>query len=126
MYSELHPDIPLVCVCGNHDVGDTPSHTSIRQYNAAFGDDYFSFYRSGCCFIVLNSQLYADSSQVTDFFFFKCFKYNFLIELENVCPQVPDHFSRQEAWLEAELVRARSLGVRHIMVFQVSCRVRGG
>ena len=68
VYSELHPDIPLVCVCGNHDVGDTPSHTSIRQYNAAFGDDYFSFYRSGCCFIVLNSQLYADSSQVTDFF----------------------------------------------------------
>ena len=34
---------------------------------------------------------------------------------------MPDHFSRQEAWLEAELVRARSLGVRHIMVFQVSC-----
>ena len=46
--------------------------------------------------------------------------------MENVCPQVPDHFSRQEAWLEAELVRARSLGVRHIMVFQVRCRVRGG
>ena len=45
-----------------------------------------------------------------------------------VCPQVPDHFSRQEAWLEAELVRARSLGVRHIMVFQVTrqSRVRGG
>ena len=37
---------------------------------------------------------------------------------------MPDHFSRQEAWLEAELVRARSLGVRHIMVFQVTRRSR--
>ena len=119
VYSELHPSIPLVCVCGNHDVGDTPSNTSIRQYKAAFGDDYFSFYRSGCCFLVLNSQLYADSSQVTEGIYFKL-----SVEFENVFPQVPDHFSRQEAWLEAELVRARSLGVRHIMVFQVTRQTR--
>ena len=39
----VHPSVPLVCVCGNHDVGDRPNAASIAQYRGEFGDDYFTF-----------------------------------------------------------------------------------
>jgi len=57
VYSKLDRDIPLVCVCGNHDVGNKPNTTTIQMYKKQFGDDYFSFWCSGVKFIVLNSQI---------------------------------------------------------------------
>lgn len=68
LFSRLDPDIPLVCVCGNHDVGDQPTHESIEVYRKEFGEDYFSFVVSGVLMIVLNSSYfpsrYSDPSLV--------------------------------------------------------------
>ncbi len=44
VYSELDEDIPLVCVCGNHDVGNTPTRETVQTYRSSFGDDFFSFW----------------------------------------------------------------------------------
>ena len=58
VYSRLDKSIPLVCVCGNHDVGDKPTVATVSSYRQSFGDDYFSFWIGGVHFIVLNSQYY--------------------------------------------------------------------
>lgn len=57
IYSKLDKHIPLVCVCGNHDVGNQPTKETIGLYRDEFGDDYFSFWAGGVKFICLNSQL---------------------------------------------------------------------
>jgi len=57
IYSKLDKNIPLVCVCGNHDVGNKPTTKTIQLYKEEFGDDYFSFWCGGVKFIVLNSQI---------------------------------------------------------------------
>ncbi|XP_064376429.1 serine/threonine-protein phosphatase CPPED1 isoform X2 [Dromaius novaehollandiae] len=56
-------DIPLVFVSGNHDIGNTPTSETIDSYCKNWGDDYFSFWVGGVFFLVLNSQLYFDSSK---------------------------------------------------------------
>lgn len=38
------PSIPLVFVSGNHDLGNTPTPSSVEQYCNSWGDDYFSFW----------------------------------------------------------------------------------
>lgn len=38
------PSIPLVFVSGNHDLGNTPTPSSVEQYCNNWGDDYFSFW----------------------------------------------------------------------------------
>lgn len=57
VFSKLDENIPLVCVCGNHDVGNKPTKKTIQLYKAEFGDDYLSFWCGGVKFIVLNSQI---------------------------------------------------------------------
>ncbi|CAL1291438.1 unnamed protein product [Larinioides sclopetarius] len=94
VFKELKADIPLVCVCGNHDVGDTPTPLSIQSYQDKFGDDYFSFYCDGVMFVVLNSQYFQDSSLVKD-----------LAE-------------EQEKWLEEKLIEAKSGKYKHVIIFQ--------
>ena len=37
-FSKIDPSIPLVCVCGNHDIGNTPTRQSIQH----FKDKYVS------------------------------------------------------------------------------------
>lgn len=120
IFSKADPEIPLVCVCGNHDVGDQPTQSSISEYNKDFGDDYFYFTTNDCLFIVINSQFYQHREFVTDLaneqdkwlegILEKCklFKYSFVFEhipwfLEN--PQEEnDYFNiRKEVrgkWLE--------------------------
>uniref|UniRef100_T1IS27 Calcineurin-like phosphoesterase domain-containing protein n=1 Tax=Strigamia maritima TaxID=126957 RepID=T1IS27_STRMM len=63
VFSQLSSEIPLVCVCGNHDIGNTPSRQTVSAYRSSFGDDFFSFWVGGVFFIVLNSQYYWDSSE---------------------------------------------------------------
>ena len=36
------------------------------RYKDSFGDDYFSFYKHGCAFLVLQSQFYEDASLVQE------------------------------------------------------------
>ena len=47
VFQELDPEIPLVCVCGNHDAGDQPTVQSIAKYRSNYGDDYYSFWVGG-------------------------------------------------------------------------------
>ncbi|XP_059084215.1 serine/threonine-protein phosphatase CPPED1-like [Tigriopus californicus] len=94
VYSDLDPSIPLVCVCGNHDVGNTPTKETIANYQASFGDDYFSFWVGGAHFLVLNSQYFEDASQV------------------------PDLALAQERWLNEQLQMSNDLGSQHIVLFQ--------
>lgn len=63
-FSGLDPSIPLLCVCGNHDVGNAPTAVTVQRYVSEFGDDYFGFWVGGVRGIVINSNLYYDPSKV--------------------------------------------------------------
>jgi 3',5'-cyclic AMP phosphodiesterase CpdA len=92
VFAQLRDDIPLVCVCGNHDVGNRPTPASLARYSADFGDDFFSFRVRGVACIVANSNLWN-------------------LELDS--PLVQQQF----AWLEAELARARDTHAQHTLLF---------
>ena len=55
--SVLRDSIPIVCCPGVEEVGSSVTPESIAWYKERFGDDYYSFYRSGVYFIVVNSPL---------------------------------------------------------------------
>ena len=63
--SAIDESIQLVCVCGNHDVGDRPNAATIDLYESRFGDTYFAFWAGGCRCIVLNSSLHASQEERT-------------------------------------------------------------
>uniref|UniRef100_A0A1B6CXE1 Serine/threonine-protein phosphatase CPPED1 n=1 Tax=Clastoptera arizonana TaxID=38151 RepID=A0A1B6CXE1_9HEMI len=67
IFGKLDPDIPLVCICGNHDVGDNPTEKSVYRYTKTFGEDYFKFWAGGVYFIALNSQYYMNAELVRRF-----------------------------------------------------------
>ncbi|KAK4313485.1 hypothetical protein Pmani_012242 [Petrolisthes manimaculis] len=90
----LSLEIPLVCVCGNHDVGDIPTPSTVASYRASFGDDFFSFWCGGVFFLVVNSQYYQDSTKVE------------ILAAE------------QEAWLEHQLEQVVHQKPKHCVVFQ--------
>jgi len=90
---KLDCKIPLVCVCGNHDVDNSPTSHTISRYVSEFGDDYFTFWTGGVCNIVLNSNTYYDPANCQDY------------------------HNAQHLWLEEELKSARAANAQHIMVF---------
>ncbi|XP_071832376.1 serine/threonine-protein phosphatase CPPED1-like [Apostichopus japonicus] len=90
-FSRLDPSIPLVCCCGNHDVGNKPTPQSIQRFRDTIGDDYFSFWAGGVKCLVLNSQYYEDSSLVTEM------------------------SEKQNEWLDREL---NGQGCKHLITFQ--------
>ncbi|GIY75737.1 hypothetical protein CDAR_451641 [Caerostris darwini] len=94
VFKELDEDIPLVCVCGNHEVNDEPIPSTILNYREKFGDDYFSFYCGGVMFIVLNSQYFKNSSMVKDL------------------------AKKHEKWLDKQLKEAKSGKYKHVVIFQ--------
>ncbi|KAJ8604701.1 hypothetical protein CTAYLR_006566 [Chrysophaeum taylorii] len=55
----IDASIPLVCVCGNHDVGDVPTRQSVGLWTSRFGVDYGEFRVGDTRCLVLNSQLYS-------------------------------------------------------------------
>lgn len=85
-------EIPVVVVPGNHDLGNAPTADTIQQYKDLFGDDYFSFWTKGSLFLVLNSQLYKNSS---------------FVESER---------TGQDVWLDTVLEDAKGKKPRHIVV----------
>jgi predicted phosphodiesterase len=91
--SAVDPSIPLVCVCGNHDVGNRPTPESIELYTGTFGDDYFTFMIDGVKCIVLNSQLYKDASAA------------------------PELLAEQMRWLRDELASAETATAAHVLCF---------
>lgn len=90
----LDNEIPLVCVCGNHDVGDKPTVDSVQLYRGDFGPDFFTFEVSGVLMIVLNSQYYMEHSQVTHL------------------------YEEQNQWLDSVLSSASGFAYKHVVVFQ--------
>ena len=44
---KLNPDIPLLCLPGNHDIGNTPTEKTLMNYKRDFGDDFYSFFAGG-------------------------------------------------------------------------------
>lgn len=93
-FSQIDADIPLVCVCGNHDVGNRPTPQSIASYQENFGDDYFSFWVGGVFNIVLNSSVLKDPTDAADV------------------------LAAQQTWLDQQLDTARDAGAKHILLFQ--------
>lgn len=62
--SKIDPTIPLICLCGNHDVGNIPVPATILGYEAEFnGPHYFSFWVGGVQGIALNSSLISNPSK---------------------------------------------------------------
>mmetsp|Transcript_17681 Transcript_17681/g.49079 ORF Transcript_17681/g.49079 Transcript_17681/m.49079 type:complete len:341 (+) Transcript_17681:506-1528(+) len=82
-----------VCLCGNHDVGNTPTKDSITRFSNAFGDDYLAFWANGTYNIALNSTLIANHSQAEDL------------------------YQDQLKWLQERLAYATEKNARHIFVF---------
>lgn len=93
IFSAVHEDIPLVCVCGNHDLGDRPNAATIDLFKRRFGDDYFTFWAGGVKFLVLNSQLYKDAADSAE------------------CA------AAQDAWLQAELQATKEAKPKHVVCF---------
>ncbi|XP_042293160.1 serine/threonine-protein phosphatase CPPED1 isoform X2 [Sceloporus undulatus] len=91
---DVNPEIPLVFVSGNHDLGNTPTPETIQSYCKQWGDDYFSFWIGGVFFLVLNSQLYFDGSK---------------------CPELKH---AQDVWLSQQLAIAEERKCKHAIVFQ--------
>ncbi len=93
-FSKVDSEIPLVCVCGNHDIGNRPTPKSIASYQENFGDDYFSFWVNGVCNIVLNSSVLKDPTGA------------------------PDVLAAQQTWLDQQLRDAQDAKAKHILLFQ--------
>ncbi|XP_075724744.1 serine/threonine-protein phosphatase CPPED1 isoform X2 [Rhipicephalus microplus] len=94
VFSKMSSEVPLVCVCGNHDIGNQPTPASVCAYRNSFGDDYFTFWCSGVMCIVINTQYYEDPLLV------------------------PDLAHEQEVWLDEQLAEAQRTGAKHVVVFQ--------
>lgn len=62
IWSQLHPEIALVCLCGNHDVGNRPTPHSIQRFTSRYGDDYLGFWTKSVYNLVINSNLFNDPS----------------------------------------------------------------
>ena len=93
-FSKVSKDIPLVCVCGNHDIGNQPEPALINSYRKHFGDDYFGFWVGGVRCLVLNSSVIKDSTSA------------------------PDVLAQQEIWFKTMLRDAQQAQAQHILVFQ--------
>ena len=93
-FSQVDAEIPLVCVCGNHDIRNRPTAASIASYQKNFGDDYFSFWVGGVCNIVLNSSVLKDPSGASAV------------------------LAAQQRWLEQQLRDAKSAMAKHMLLFQ--------
>lgn len=93
IWSDIHPDIPLVCLCGNHDVGQRPTPLSIARFRRAYGDDYLAFWVRQTYNIVVNTALFSDPSGA------------------------PDMYQEQFEWLRGRLQYAKRQQASHIFVF---------
>ena len=90
---QLRSHIPVYWAAGNWDVGSTPTQGTLAQYRERFGDDNYSFEYGGTSFIVLNSSVGFDDSEV------------------------PQEWERQVDFLGSSLLDAQTKGSNHIIVF---------
>lgn len=93
IWSKLHPDIALVCVCGNHDVGNRPNAATIQRFTNTFGSDYLAFWANGTYNIVLNTNLFSDPTDA------------------------PDLYQQQLTWLQERLEYSSTNHATHIFLY---------
>lgn len=93
VFQEVHPDIALVCLCGNHDIGNRPTPKSINKFRDAFGDEYFAFWTNGTYNIVLNNVLFTNPTGAQEI------------------------FEQQLVWLEQRLQYANQYKASQIFIF---------
>ena len=92
--AKIDKSIPVYAVAGNHDVGNEPTPATLAYYRERWGPDYYSFRHGDVYGIVLNASLISAPARAQG------------------------EADKQEAWLKAELVKAKASGARHIVVFQ--------
>lgn len=107
VFSHLNRDIPMVCVCGNHDIGNEPTIEAITEYKREFGEDYFCFVVNEVFFIVINSQFYEHRANVEDYakqhdqwledMLTKCKSYKYSIIFEHI-PWFLKHFDEEDEY----------------------------
>lgn len=68
LWNALHPSIALVCVCGNHDVGNRPTPATIQRFQYWYGDDYLAFWSNDAYNIVLNSSLISQPTHAPELY----------------------------------------------------------
>ncbi len=83
-------NMPCYCAPGNHDVGNNPTLLTMKNYRKVMGDDYFSFVHKGNTFIIVNTQLWKTP--------------------------LKNETEKQDAWLEATMKSAASIGSRIFIV----------
>ena len=92
--AKLAPGIRLFNVPGNHDLGNEPTPESLAVYRERFGPDYYTFRVGDIAGFVVDSSLLKAPAQTYA------------------------EASKMEAWLRTELGKARSEGVKHLIVFE--------
>jgi predicted phosphodiesterase len=92
--AKLDPGIKLFNVAGNHDVQNEPTKASLAAYRERFGPDYYTFRIGDIAGFVLNSNL------------------------QKAPQNVPAEAADMESWLRGELAKAKSDGVKNLIVFQ--------
>jgi hypothetical protein len=55
--SRVSETIPVLYVCGNHDVGDDATSVCLDEYTRRFGGDYYGFWYGGMRGLVINTVL---------------------------------------------------------------------
>ncbi len=80
---KLDPAVKLYSVAGNHDVGNDPTPESLALYRKNYGPDWYSFQAPGVYGIVLDTIIIKSPEKVQD------------------------DVAKQEAWLKAELEKAK-------------------
>jgi len=93
VWAQLDPSIALVCLCGNHDVGNRPTEASIDVFRESFGDEYLSFWANGTYNICINNVLFFDPTGA------------------------PKMFEEQLDWLQDRLEYATKEKAKQIFVF---------
>ena len=91
--AKLDDTIPVYWVAGNHDVGNRPTPETLAQYRQRFGEDIYSFDHKGSHFVVLNSCVCSDPTDV------------------------PDEWEGLIAFLKSDLYEARADGKKNILAF---------
>jgi len=102
VFSKVAESIPLLCVCGNHDIGDRPNSKTLDIYNSRWGDDYYSFYCGGVKFLVINTQVYKALDTVGNLMG----KGEDLIRMRKA----------QDEWLEKELEKTETENPAHLVI----------
>jgi len=91
---KLLPGIPVYEMPGNHDLENAPTPETVKAYRATYGLDRYVFRHKNVLGIVLNSTVIHTPDKVSD------------------------ELLAQDAWLKAELAKAKTSDAKHIIVFQ--------